>query len=760
MPINELHFTVDSHLLGELGERLVTRNYIALAELIKNSYDADATGITIRFMNASKSKIGLGNSEIQLIDDGHGMTFEQVEDYWMRVATPNKARSPISKRFGRTKTGNKGLGRFACRRLAGKLVIETAAHLDGSSELEWTRVFFDWSKFEPGTLLSQVSCEYETRHLTDGTPGLTLRLTDLAEGWSNSEFNLLRRQVLGLSIAKGVRREGFEEDPGFEIAVDAPEFPKGAGALIDQFMDAGWGRLTGRVTADGVVALTLEAKDIGRQEYHLPNTFGPLKGIAFEISWIPIKKEHWRDTKTLTQTLAQEVMFGQGGVRVYLDSFRVYPYGDPGDDWLGIDRDVARRVGPADQILTAVASKLNIDPGRAMLNHPRHANLIGKVYITSGPHMPFQIKLDREGFVWNSACDDLVKAIRLSVQWMVLHYNKFLLLAEERAEEDAEKEFVARVSEVKEAIPTVAETTTPLALRAVDWISSQAKKAYETLPEHEREKSRASLEAARQVVERSFTRTETYLGILRGAASTGALMFTFSHEVKNLISRLDTHANTLDRMVSKLPPHERSEVTQFARSLRRTRDRLDQQIQLFGMLVQKTSDTERKRIPVKGVCTEVVQGFQYLIEEYRLNHPKLDVPDSLRAGPMLEVELFSIIVNLISNAVKAILAGQGRSILVQGSRRSGNTVIRVFDDGVGLTRDFREAVFQPLTADPGGELYKGLRERIQDEDLAALGRGTGVGLNIVRSIAETYRGTARFVDTEPPWKTCVEVVLP
>ncbi len=92
MDQESLEFTVDSQLLGELGERLVTRNYIALSELVKNAYDADATKIVIRFTNAKNGGPKSNNGEIILIDNGYGMTFQQVKDYWMRIATPYKAR--------------------------------------------------------------------------------------------------------------------------------------------------------------------------------------------------------------------------------------------------------------------------------------------------------------------------------------------------------------------------------------------------------------------------------------------------------------------------------------------------------------------------------------------------------------------------------------------------------------------------------------------------------------------------------------------
>jgi len=757
--MDKLGFTVDSQLLGELGERLVTKNYVALSELIKNGYDADATKITIRFMNARKGGTNGKKSEIQLVDDGHGMTFQQVKDYWMRIATPYKIREPISPIFGRKKTGNKGIGRFACRRLAKRLILETTAKIPDSKEFDWTRGEFDWDRFEPGTILTEIPCDFQTKRLKEGQSGLILKLIDLIEPWSEAEFNLLRRQVLLLSVVKGIRRKGFREDPGFDIIFEAPEFPKGTGILVDQFMDAGWGKLDGSVTEEGTVTLKMIAKKIGSPSYKLPEKFDTQKGIRFEIAWIPGKKDYFRDTSTITKGLA-DITREQGGVRVYLDGFRIYPYGDPGDDWLNIDKDIARRWGPVDNILSPIALSLGIDPSRAMLNHPQNRHLVGRVYISSYPKMPFIVKADREGFIKNEAYDELVKCIRLALQWFVLHYNKFLILHGKEVLREAERELRMKIGELREDRTRTAEIATPLVEKAVNLLTSEAKRAHEVLPKAEKKKSEERIEAAAEVIQRTFGQAEIYLNTLRAAASTGALMFVFAHETRVLISRLDTHANTLNRIITKLPKSERSEFKQFAQSLRDTRDRFDQQVRLFGILTKKTADQQKREIPLKEACTEILQGFEYLLSHYSLNIAKVDIPDSLRTGPMLDTEVFSIVINLVSNAIKATIAGHGKNILLQGYKEHGKTIIRVFDDGIGISKSFREQVFQPLSADPEGRLYKGLQQRIPQEDLAALGLGSGLGLSIVRGIAESYGGTAHFIDVKPPWKTCVEVVIP
>src|ERR1700680_1062671 len=113
--MQSITFTVDSALLRELGERLVGQPQIALAELVKNSYDADATSVTIRFLE----------DRIEVEDDGHGMAFEDFRDRWMRVGTPRKQREQRSPQFGRPMTGSKGVGRLSVQFLATRLELRT-----------------------------------------------------------------------------------------------------------------------------------------------------------------------------------------------------------------------------------------------------------------------------------------------------------------------------------------------------------------------------------------------------------------------------------------------------------------------------------------------------------------------------------------------------------------------------------------------------------------------------------------------------------
>ena len=123
-------FNVDSRLLFQLGEKLVTNRAVALGELIKNSYDADATRVTVRMENIKNP-----GGTIIVEDNGTGMTALTFQRTWMRIATIDKEENPISAKYERQKSGEKGIGRFVCRKLSKRLLLKSIAET-GSGNVE------------------------------------------------------------------------------------------------------------------------------------------------------------------------------------------------------------------------------------------------------------------------------------------------------------------------------------------------------------------------------------------------------------------------------------------------------------------------------------------------------------------------------------------------------------------------------------------------------------------------------------------------
>ena len=114
---NKVRFSVDADLISRLGNELVARQETALSELVKNAYDADATEVTLRFIDTDS----LGGTLI-IEDNGTGMDREQLIDGFMRISSNIKKEKPVSDIYNRKKAGRKGIGRFAVQRLGKHLV--------------------------------------------------------------------------------------------------------------------------------------------------------------------------------------------------------------------------------------------------------------------------------------------------------------------------------------------------------------------------------------------------------------------------------------------------------------------------------------------------------------------------------------------------------------------------------------------------------------------------------------------------------------
>jgi signal transduction histidine kinase len=749
----KIYFTVDSHLLGELGERLVTRNHVALSELVKNSYDADATEVVVEFQDARGADEG---GEIVIQDNGHGMTFGQVRDFWMRVATANKTEEPTTPRFGRTKTGNKGIGRFACQRLAANLELVAKGKLD-DGRLETTTLRITWSDFKRGSTLTQIPSKVETRQSAEGQPGLTLRLKNLRDTWTQRDVDVLRRQLLTLTVAKGEKRRSFDADPGFVIVLKAEEFDSAPVPLAEQFMDAGWGRLRSKVSKSGVAEFHLEAQDVGQVRYTPTDQFPLLEGVQLDLAIIPRRKEYFRDQSVLTTGSASGVLDTLAGVRVYFDGFRVYPYGDEGDDWLEIDKDVARNItSVADPGLRRLAAGLTgVEAGRALLHYPKNQNLVGGVYLQSNPDGRLTVKSNREGFVESEATVALRKLCRLALDWATLYYSQSVFLHFQSVVKEAERELRRHAGASAEA-----SGGDPLRSAVGVLTSTMSHLSPSSKPEEIRS-AKEVVSSGIKVIGGYMDQFRLELSTLRVTASSGAVLLAFTHEVRGVVASLGTISGEIEDLAESLPPARRKAALDIVQLLSTTRGRLENQLSLFGVLARQGGVLETERVPVGRAIEELVKGFDRLLNA-KVSVDFKSIPPQIQTIPMYRGEFTSIIINLLTNSIKAVLArgGEREGIRFEAGSDGGSITIDVYDDGVELPADFLQDVPRVFTADPENVIYTKLQKKLDRSDMLLLGEGTGLGLSVVRSILASYGGTIHFTKATAPWTKCCRISLP
>lgn len=745
-------FTVDAQLLDELGKRLVTKDHIALAELIKNAYDADATRVEVRFERLKGTQ---SEQRVVIRDDGTGMTFSEVKHQWMRVATSDKIEHPVSDVFGRPRTGSKGIGRFAVLRLSDHLGMVAVGKRGG--RLERTRIDFGWAALKTGESLEKLSFDARVDALTSGKTGLELTFSNLSKRWTGNDIVQLKRDLADLVGNVAIDRgKPFRPDPGIEVFIgtDAPGQEDEPQSLTEALLNAGWARLRANANSQGTAwNLHLNAKFIDGASYSviIPASLRTIaRGLSLDLSWFPARAAMWSDRAIATRAAVSAFLRSRGGVKVYLNGSRVFPYGDAGDDWLGLEHVQASRLTKfATDDLQDLAVKMKVFEHRPMLDHPRSQRLIGRLELLQGPEGPLSPTTDRMGFTDGPAFRDLRELMQQTLQWMTLHYTKAKLKLSEKKVRSAEAH-LAQEGHLS------AEEVIDERLRTIK-ASLHAGAEATTLAQDE---ARQVIVAAEEIAEHAragLARSE----LLEQLASTATLLFVFSHEAQAILRASSVAALSLAQVAALSESASmRGDLEQASESLSRATRGMRGLIGLVGTIARVSREDGARAQPVKKAAEDAVSVFKVLGERYDIAF-QVDVPGNVVTRPMRPGALTSLLINCLSNATKASLASvRDRRVRLAARRVSSGLHMRFLDTGIGLPRQYWELVFEPLVSDPAQTLYKKLEKVISDPEVEAFARGTGLGLAIVRSIVTRAGGTVRFCNAPRGWSTCLEVQLP
>src|SRR4051794_17433364 len=192
-------FSVDTHLFRELGELLVGRDSTALIELIKNSYDADASRVSVSGEHLEDPDSGV----IVVADDGNGMTTSEFTAGFLRIASRTKEGGDRrSARFRRRFTGQKGVGRLAAHKLARTLdvvsipVMNGVAHSGVEAHIDWDAIerFDNLEAVDESAMsVTVLRRRRKTQH------GTEIRLSKLRRAWTDRQRGSFLREVSGFS---------------------------------------------------------------------------------------------------------------------------------------------------------------------------------------------------------------------------------------------------------------------------------------------------------------------------------------------------------------------------------------------------------------------------------------------------------------------------------------------------------------------------------------------------------------------------------
>ena len=115
-----MYFKFSPSILSRLGEELIPNPDQGILELVKNSYDADATICEIELLNTEE----IGGS-IVISDNGMGMDLETLQSGWLVIGKSEKEGAIGRTSLNRLRVGSKGLGRLAALRLGSDVELTT-----------------------------------------------------------------------------------------------------------------------------------------------------------------------------------------------------------------------------------------------------------------------------------------------------------------------------------------------------------------------------------------------------------------------------------------------------------------------------------------------------------------------------------------------------------------------------------------------------------------------------------------------------------
>ncbi|MBQ6923130.1 MAG: ATP-binding protein [Kiritimatiellae bacterium] len=692
----ELHFKPYARLLTMLGEQLIKDEKTALVELIRNSYDADASRVTVDFEGFGEDWSIKNDSRIIITDDGCGMTRETIESAWMNPASPNKLKqkaiqpkTPLKKR---TMVGEKGIGRFAIFKL-GMCVKVTTRALDSNQESKLEMDFSSYLKEFTELQNGQESLPFLdelTATLSEGRPtlfngsggsahGTRLEISHLkAKKWTQKLFDEITRDISHLQPIFSLATEHLVSDKddfsvsfkrnGKEIGAESEsEIATLRGLLEDKAVlkveDGCYDdidhvftfRLSGyrqdgaekEKTFDELRHYSRE-RFSNKKPYNNGDRFPECGSFRFSFYAFDPRVDH-DDVETSRYYLKPEEFTIVKNHRIYLyrDNMRVFPYGDVDDDWLRVD---------ALRGTSAASAYLSND------------QVVGCIEITQKGNPKLKDKTSREGLVSEGAATlDFIEAIQIFLQYLRKEeYSKYRADVQRRKEHRA-----AQREKLEPAIGKLAKYASTLADKKLD---AQVK---------------AVSIAAKVQKETTARRCE----ILEDLAGVGLSVETAAHDMMMMASNAKKLAQVLETEASLRGASGSSDFERLhslVESISFIEDRVRDFLPLFRSSRQKVH-----QVSVREILRKVLKVYGPVLRATEIPMP--EVPKDDFTVSCTDAVLMQSFINLLDNSLYWLTNGNGVCSPQISISMDANAETVVFaDNGPGITPENAPYIFDPF----------------------------------------------------------------
>jgi len=681
----KLKWRFDISTFRLIGRELITDRITALFELLKNSYDANATRVDIIFENVAykDNDENLIGSKITIKDNGFGMSFSDIRDKWMVIGTANKRKNPISPDpFNRRCVGEKGIGRFAVDKLGNKVEITTKKNLDNL----WLKVEIDWDNYSMPredndiTLFTDIENQYSYINTWNSAEsGTLLEISDIRENWSAGDIKRFREE------ANKIVSPYYTSNPPFEIFISAPEFKIFTEKVERKAVD--FATIQQNITFDKlknqqeIIKFNENTGEFYKERIPI-KSFGGISLMLYFFDESARKRYHTAYTDRID------------GIKIYRDGIITTPFAeseysqDKKRDILGIDKRL----------------------WQDMFDRVSTREIIGNLDISKKENPNIIDSTNRQDFIDNLEYRELKEFI-IEQLFAFQQYKIYVRSKKKKSISDELKEANQNVDLFTSVVNQVVQSNPELRIELQPLID-QAKKTSSTVKKVIKEHKDA---------EKEFLRKESlYLSIM----SLQEYAIQIAHAVRTSLGKVESKAKFF---YDYYPDPEEAEYFKlYSKEIYHEMKVLDGVINF--MLSYSRSNLSFDNIHISKLVSGLFENYKTTFNSEKID-VILDIRDNLQINSN-EQFFYDIFQNLISNSIKALKNNQNKLIKCSLYSENNNLIIIFSDNGYGIPLDKREWVFglyNTTTEDTGG---------------------AGVGLFIVKTRIESLNGTIKIIDSE------------
>jgi signal transduction histidine kinase len=716
----QLEFKPHARLLTMLGDQLIKNERIALVEIIKNSYDADASWVKVSFEDFGPGYKVTPLSRIVIEDDGTGITKNILEHHWISPATPvkklAKANNDTTPR-GRKIQGEKGIGRFAILKLGKTISILTRpqgsateytlaldlSHYDDdfltedgkSADLPLSKIKLQLSESQSPAYIKAESIELGARIIKRAPHGTRIEVSHLRGTWSENKVKDVYQDLIRLqSIFSDIEAHepSKQSDRSFDVVIYKDKNPESLSdeylthlqtliqqnavlritdGVFDQDKNAFRFKLNGKLTVIPLSDPDLSGLSVFRAAFGKKGEVLQERSIkcgSFSFGFYVF--DFGKDAKGKYQVDQEDrKLIKAHRIYLYRDGVRVYPYGDPEDDWL--QTDTYRGTKQAGMFLS-------------------NDQMVGFVNITQRENPELQDKTNREGLIdVGDATNDFRNLLQIFLAWVrAKPYKKYKIAQQEKTDVG-----IVKQEQVKKELTDLQERFSG------DKSAQAALKHVTNL----------------YLTERSFLikRAET----TENLAGVGLSVETASHDIMAVMRRALV---ALDALISETEKAGQLSKEFFNReiiSLRGMLSFIETQLKDIQLLF-KSSKQRRKDVRIKDVLLKVEKLFARTLSKEGIDFQVRDSGSPLIAKTT-DAVLLQLFLNLLDNSIYWLRskAPSKRQIEVLLDGDEGHMIFA--DNGPGIKQEDAPYLFEPFFSGRG-------------ED------GRGLGLYIARQLLQRH----------------------